>query len=473
MNDPLINIQTNKDEEIINNNNSINKVNTFYLKYYPCKKSEVLVNQLLNNIEDYVFGVNSTLNRKNKLDKTKLRKCVLSFIQNINHSIKNNHDTILISLDCSYFAKPLIFNGKHIKEYQLSYRYMQILLDFMVQQEYIELNKGGFVGYNFNQFTGEQEIGETYPSEIIILDSLKELLSPHSTKISSEELYRSRSTVVLKDSNKQQIEFRLTKELKNLVETMERYNNQLCGRVRYADYDKPLDLFFNKIFNGDFDKGGRYYEIKGEIQTMNLVDRAKLTIDGENVVELDFKCLHPSMLYEKEEINWRLWSGDDWSPYYTPLNYYPPKTMRALCKKAMLRLINTKGSVKGAAIGLNQDIAHDLKRIKEGLPSAFHLVESGLVGKGIAATEIVKSLSYENGPICHYFGTGVGLELQNLDSKIADYIVDRFTQEDEVVISIHDSFICRESLESFLEQTMIEAYEFVMGSKLNCYIEKK
>ena len=69
----------------------------------------------------------------------------------------------------------------------------------------------------------------------------------------------------------------------------------------------------------------------------------------------------------------------------------------------------------------NQDIAHDLKRIKEGLPSAFHLVESGLVGKGIAATEIVKSLSYENGPICHYFGTGVGLELQNLDSKIADY----------------------------------------------------
>jgi hypothetical protein len=57
--------------------------------------------------------------------------------------------------------------------------------------------------------------------------------------------------------------------------------------------------------------------------------------------------------------------------------------------------------------------------------------------------------------------------------KIADYIVDRFTQEDEVVISIHDSFICREALESFLEQTMIETYEFVMGSKLNCYIEKK
>lgn len=65
------------------------------------------------------------------------------------------------------------------------------------------------------------------------------------------------------------------------------------------------------------------------------------------------------------------------------------------------------------------------------------------------------------------------LSLNTRIVKINTDIVDRFTQEDEVVISIHDSFICRESLESFLEQTMIEAYEFVMGSKLNCYIEKK
>ena len=74
MNDPLINIKTNKDEELNNNNNSFNKVNTFYLKYYPCKKSEVLVRRFS------LYVLANTFIPPNNHDFASLRRC--SFTRN-------------------------------------------------------------------------------------------------------------------------------------------------------------------------------------------------------------------------------------------------------------------------------------------------------------------------------------------------------------------------------------------------------
>ena len=70
---------------------------------------------------------------------------------------------------------------------------------------------------------------------------------------------------------------------------------------------------------------------------------------------------------------------------------------------------------------------------------------------------ILKNLKEKHNEIADDFCTGKGLQLMNLDGKITEYIIDKFTQNNVPVLCIHDSFVVPRSKDDFLRRTMNEA----------------
>ena len=57
--------------------------------------------------------------------------------------------------------------------------------------------------------------------------------------------------------------------------------------------------------------------------------------------------------------------------------------------------------------------------------------------------------------------TGAGLELMNLDSKIVEFVIERFLTNNAVVLPVHDSFIVPVRHRDMLLQAMKDAWVFV------------
>ena len=61
-------------------------------------------------------------------------------------------------------------------------------------------------------------------------------------------------------------------------------------------------------------------------------------------------------------------------------------------------------------------------------------------------------------PIEKYICSGYGIKLQNLDSKIAEYVINEMTKKGIPVLCIHDSFIVVSHFEAELKELMKEGF---------------
>jgi hypothetical protein len=113
-----------------------------------------------------------------------------------------------------------------------------------------------------------------------------------------------------------------------------------------------------------------------------------------------------------------------------------------------------------------------IRLLEEGLPSKYHLTPEQYQ-ETIPVTDILSEVVDTNYIIYDYFYKQNSSWLQNIESKIAEKVIDAFTQRGEVVLCIHDSFIVKESLEEDLEKEMRNAFEKVLDWKHNCKISKK
>lgn len=73
--------------------------------------------------------------------------------------------------------------------------------------------------------------------------------------------------------------------------------------------------------------------------------------------------------------------------------------------------------------------------------------------------EIMANLQEYHEPIAKYFLSNIGKKLQNVDSRIAEYVMKKMTVKGIPVLSIHDSFICEEENEKLLKELMVEGYQ--------------
>jgi hypothetical protein len=185
-----------------------------------------------------------------------------------------------------------------------------------------------------------------------------------------------------------------------------------------------------RVFNGGWLLGGRFYGAFWQV--MSGEDRRNILIDGKETVEVDYDYLHARMIYVRAK---RKLVGD---PYI--IEGFP----RSVAKRAFFIIINARGylSAKGAVADL--------------------LEEKGMERK--LAGKLIEEMKARHKPVEKYFHTGIGLELQNLDSNMAEYVMRVMTVQKGVpCLPIHDSFIVPSDQVKNLIRTMKAAYEKFVG----------
>lgn len=189
----------------------------------------------------------------------------------------------------------------------------------------------------------------------------------------------------------------------------------------YCGDQTAMSLY--RVFTGDWTKGGRLYG--GWWMNLPAEDRRLLKIDGEPVVEIDYRHLHPILLYRF------LGKPLDRDPYCLP------PYSRELCKETFQRLLNRPANRGGA----------NIKRAKD-----FHPPE------GISYPTFIADYKAHLSDVADYLGKGVGLILQRADSELALRVLDLMDKAEAIVLPVHDSFIVQVRHRELLEATMREAF---------------
>ena len=272
-----------------------------------------------------------------------------------------------------------------------------------------------------------------FPSWVCATEKLTELFAEPMIA-QSELVYRETlQTILLRNEEKELIDYDDTPKTKSMRRVVQELNEV---NASYAFVDSDGRLLDNsqivRIFNGSFASGGRFY--RHDILTLpnSILDdngnkvrlepwktRLGVTIDGENVAEVDYMCLHPTLLYDLSRLE-RPWLND----LYTYLGAGSVEERNAL-KVAVNVLLNAR--TKKAAIWA----------LENELPK---------YARGLNAREIVQNIEQKLSSVKHMFccNQSTGLWLQNVESEIMSRVVGMFVQENAPLLPVHDSAIVRE-----------------------------
>lgn len=228
---------------------------------------------------------------------------------------------------------------------------------------------------------------------------------------------------------------------------LERYNILLSNSRVEASFDGieyfDCSLSYKRVFFQGFDQAGRFYST-GSFQTMKSESRKHLKINGLKTTEVDFCNLHPRLLYTLEGIKLPI----DWDAYCLE-NITCDRTF---IKKAYLSVLFSES--KEAAI---KSILYSANKggYKEYQNKPF-------------CEELVNTILEKNKPIHNYFfQEKLWAKLQNLDGRLASYIIYKFTSDNDVCLGWHDSFVVTYDKRSELINIMKEAWYNIFGTYEN------
>lgn len=194
----------------------------------------------------------------------------------------------------------------------------------------------------------------------------------------------------------------------------------------------PEDLELTRIFKYDYQSGGRLY---CNSQNLPKLTRQTLQINGRATVELDFKSLHPTMLYHLGKIE-------------APEDCYAVKNVnRDDAKLSLLVALNAK-----SRLSAKQAISRSLKIKYE------------------EAEIIMTSCESVHKDIKHHFYTSAWRQLQYLDSSITVRVLTKLFKAKIPALPVHDSYIVEAKYEKTLRSAMTRAYQHYFG-KFKCSIE--
>ena len=211
----------------------------------------------------------------------------------------------------------------------------------------------------------------------------------------------------------------------------------------------PDNKFVVRVFNeglkGHWKRGGRFY--RGWWQQIDKEDRSKIYINDKPTLEVDFKAFHPNLL--SNELGVRL--ADD--PYdlgdlLLPDVVTTKEQQRAYVKLLVLMGINADSDKKAYQAFRNNDR-------KDKVASSLTDIQLG---------ELLKGFINKHPQFDGVLNTGQALRLMNIDSQIANMVLDHFTQKDIPVLCIHDSFIIQYDKEPELRRILDRATHQVTNS---------
>jgi len=262
-------------------------------------------------------------------------------------------------------------------------------------------------------------------------------------------------------------------EAKSKMEVINRENNR--HRVRLGDnrVETHLQVIFKAVGKLDpltqnlyqviqENECGRQYTMLNGFQSLKSKERLDITIDGEQVCEVDYSSLHPRMLYAMEGINY---TGDvyDTGNLYQKLGI-SKEECRLATKLMLLVAINSEHihngiySFKEAWILHEADILERQGKIAQAKAHRQLMKKRGAYKIGWI-WQLYYYLEAKHSAIKKYFGTGMGIQLQYIDGKIMRNICYEFASKGHCSLPVHDSLVVKRKDEWMAVELMKKYYE--------------
>lgn len=239
---------------------------------------------------------------------------------------------------------------------------------------------------------------------------------------------RPTETIILRNADKDPVDYRDTPATRRMRRNLEQFNEAIRGTLLTG----VLPCSMVRIFNRTFKRGGRFYAQGGGWQSMAKEARKQITIGGEPVVEIDYKTLHPAILYAQT------------GAHLPEDSYRIEGWPRPLVKVALLILVNSKNMHEARFA-----IAHH--------PEMAALAHCGTQEAFRAASELMAAVKQMHHPIAWAFYSDKGAELMSLDSVLAETVMHLMMMAGIVVLPVHDSFLVQRSKADQLEEAMLRA----------------
>jgi hypothetical protein len=258
-------------------------------------------------------------------------------------------------------------------------------------------------------------------------------------------------TIILRNEYGKAIDYQDNKNIKAARKVVEKLNriNELHD-IKDGEGNVMTNIY-SRIFNKDFEHGGRYFHSDAlKIKHKKTKARLDITINGEQVVEIDFSNLHYRLASLMEQI----------SMENLPLDVYmdilPERLQnddhRELIKLSINILFNSK-TEDSADRAINKEITK--------FKSQGWSIDKSL-NTGKKAREHIYSMTPDFIP-CYCRDDSFGLALQNADSYLAQRVIEKFVDEMKPILPIHDSFVVRMSDVGLLENAMGDAFREEFG----------
>jgi hypothetical protein len=221
--------------------------------------------------------------------------------------------------------------------------------------------------------------------------------------------------------------------------------------------DRELYRVFN---HGSTKLGGRFYGGWWQLIPKEYRKYIHLAVRGQQpkwTVELDFKSMHPVMLYARMEIK------APWDCYdLGPGAYLRGGALRDYAKQGLLTLLNAS-SRDAAEASLRQYVAdgyfRQWRRDNPDIEPPKGLKIADMVPQGWPSVpDLLNQLSKFHAPIREFFCTGIALELMCTESDIVEQVMLTMLTKKIVVLPIHDSFLVPAGAQETLKYVMEYAF---------------
>lgn len=318
----------------------------------------------------------------------------------------------------SYPRRPEFFSSRRI-------RYWPKDLTFARLMNFVEGDDWGWAIENMKSRPGQRGT----QSRMRLRESAAEGLTQFKAKL----IYDPPEIIVLRGDDGRLVDYPETAEAQRLRFHLAEINEALSAanlgyqdrRVRTGDLvyidGKPRVVHneLYRVFNRSLDLGGRLYG--AWYQNMPSDERSRITMNGSETLENDYRQLHPRLLYA---IAGKLLDGDA---------YEMDGWARPQAKAALNTIINAETEL-----------------------AALRSIATEIGGRGAfaRARNLIERLKERHQPIADSFGSGAGLRLQRIDSDIAEQVQLRLIRRGIVSLPIHDSFIVEQRHSGVLREVM-------------------
>ena len=409
-----------------------------------------------------------------------------------NANIQKKHlKLILLDLFIAWIDDPELNIGVHMHESAYSdgtifskgkSRYNELNIKVSTIKVVHRLRDLGFIGFK-KGYEGSVEYAPRL-SRIWATDKLISLFKEATFSYFDINYSKDREVVILRNEDKQDIEYDDSKPIQEMRDLLRDYNALLnttfidipeldIPRIELEEKkqrrrrNKPIfvnvshhDKFTRRIFNNSsFEEGGRFYG--GWWQRVDESHRSRIRLNNLPIIEIDYSALHVILAYT--EIKEDYWKLTDKDPYRVPIDgINNPEHIRDINKLFFLLSLNASNEIS----------------LYKAFRSELDYKEYPYKFPDKVLAKLLKDITLLHPKIAHLICSGAGLRLMNLDSKMVEFIIKDFVKTNTPILTVHDSFVVPFGQEDRLNSLMKEAFITVTKQervriKYNSNITKK